>query len=127
MPKGVKIEELKIGKGRIATRNDSVRIRCDCFLSRGDVVERGVESTIDLSFRRTIAGLRYGVEGMREGGRRKIRVSPHLAYGEAGITALIPPNAVLIFDIDLLEICAHASALEEDRVMETAETEGANP
>ena len=127
MPKGVKIEELKIGARRIATRNDSVRIRFNCFLSRGDVVNTAVECSVHLFRRDAIAGLRYGIERMRQGGRRKIRVSPHLGYGEQGTEGLIPPNAALIFDIACLEIRAHASTRKEENVMEAAETEGVKP
>jgi len=51
---------------------------------------------------RTIAGLFYGVEGMRVGGRRKLKVSPHLAYGKERM-ANIPGNAALIIEITILE------------------------
>ena len=54
--------------------------------------------------RNVIAGLAYGVEGMRAGGRRRIRVAPHLAYRDAGVPARIPANAVLIFDVALLHV-----------------------
>ncbi len=114
MPKGVKIEELKIGDGRTALRNTTVRVRYDGYLTQGDVFQMGQECTFDLWRRHVVAGLRYGVEGMREGGRRRIRVSPHLAYGEAGIPGLIPDNAVLIFEIELLEIMS--SRLAEQKV-----------
>lgn len=46
---------------------------------------------------------------MREGGRRKVCVSPHLGYGEEGVPGIIPPNAVLIFDVELLEVILHPS------------------
>ena len=67
---------------------------------------------IDLSRRDVIAGLRYGIAGMQEGGRRKIRVSPHLGYGEVGVPGVIPPGAVLIFDIELLEVITDPSCTE---------------
>jgi FKBP-type peptidyl-prolyl cis-trans isomerase len=78
-----------------------ITIRYDLYLRRGDCLARGVECTVDLSKRETIAGLRYGVEGMRVGGRRKIRVGPHLAYGDEG-AGTVPPKAVLVFVVDLL-------------------------
>ena len=116
MPKGVKIEELKIGDGRVALRNTTVRIRYDGYLRDGEVFQKEFEYTVDLSRREVIAGLRYGVEGMREGGRRRIRVSPHLGYGEGGVPGIIPPNAVLIFEIELLEVIPHSSTQEEETV-----------
>lgn len=106
MPKGVKIEEIKVGEGCVALKNSVVRIRYNGYLSRGEQFQKDIEYTINLSRRDVIAGLRYGIEGMREGGCRKIRVSPHLGYGEGGVPDIIPPNAVLIFVVELLEVIA---------------------
>lgn len=60
--------------------------------------------TFTLGARVAIAGLEYGVEGMRVGGRRRIKVPPHLGYREQGIAGKIPPNAILFFDVELLEV-----------------------
>jgi FKBP-type peptidyl-prolyl cis-trans isomerase len=103
MPKGVKIQELRAGDGDLAERGTIVTVRYEGTLKRGDRVCGGTE-TIDLGRRETIAGLRYGIEGMRVGGLRRITVSPHLAYGEGGISGLIPANAVLIFEVELLDV-----------------------
>ena len=54
--------------------------------------------------RRVIAGLEYGVEGMRAGGRRRIRVAPHLGYGDRGVPGVVPANALLTFDVQLLKV-----------------------
>lgn len=54
--------------------------------------------------RRVIAGLEYGVEGMRAGGKRLIRVGPHLAYRDAGVPDTIPANAVVEFRVSLLSV-----------------------
>jgi FKBP-type peptidyl-prolyl cis-trans isomerase len=51
-----------------------------------------------------IAGLEYGVEGMRVGGRRRIRVPPRLGYRERGVAGKIPANALLFFDLELLDV-----------------------
>jgi len=48
------------------------------------------------------AGLFYGVEGMRVGGRRRLRAAPHLAYREAGVPGVIPPNALLTVEIEVV-------------------------
>jgi FKBP-type peptidyl-prolyl cis-trans isomerase len=45
------------------------------------------------------AGLFYGVEGMRVGGTRRLRIAPHLAYREAGLPGVIPPNALLTVEV----------------------------
>ena len=47
-------------------------------------------------------GLFYGVEGMRVGGRRRLRVAPHLAYREAGIAGVIPANAMLTVEVEVV-------------------------
>lgn len=51
---------------------------------------------------RLIAGLFYGMQGMRVGGTRTIRVAPHLAYREQGVPGLIPPNALLTIEVTVL-------------------------
>jgi FKBP-type peptidyl-prolyl cis-trans isomerase len=78
-----------------------VAIRYDLFLNRGDCPQRDVQCEVDLRKRETIAGLRYGLEGMRVGGRRRIRVPPHLAYGDEG-TAFVPARALLIFEVEVV-------------------------
>jgi len=50
-----------------------------------------------------MSGLFYGVEGMRVGGTRKLPISPHLAYGECGVSGIIHSKAVLIVEIQILE------------------------
>jgi len=48
------------------------------------------------------AGLFYGVEGMRVGGTRRLRIAPHLAYREAGVPGVIPSNALLTVEIEVV-------------------------
>jgi len=50
-----------------------------------------------------IAGLFQGIDGMRVGGRRKLRISPHLAYGDEGIPGRIPPGAAIQAEIEFIE------------------------
>ncbi|MGZ8901274.1 MAG: FKBP-type peptidyl-prolyl cis-trans isomerase [Limisphaerales bacterium] len=88
------------------------------FLNRGEECCSSFEYQrpiiIDLDRRECIAGLRLGIEGMREGGRRELVVSPHLAYGEAGIPGRVPPNAVLRFEVELLEVREKGERKPED-------------
>jgi FKBP-type peptidyl-prolyl cis-trans isomerase FkpA len=51
-----------------------------------------------------IAGWDYGMLGMKVGGQRVLIVPPALAYGQRGISGVIPPNATLVFDVELLEV-----------------------
>jgi FKBP-type peptidyl-prolyl cis-trans isomerase FkpA len=121
MPNRVKIEELKIGDGETAVRNSTVRVRYDGYLNRGDAFQQAIEYTFDLDRREVIAGLRYGVEGMKVGGRRRIRVGSHLAYGANGVPGVVPPDAVLVFEVELLEVWLDADA-ENDYVAAATDT-----
>jgi FKBP-type peptidyl-prolyl cis-trans isomerase len=103
MPRGIKIREIRVGDGDVASGDSIATIRYEGTLRKGERFGDGTE-TIDLRCRETIAGLRYGIEGMRVGGRRRITVSPHLAYGKAGVPGRIPANAVLTFEVELLSV-----------------------
>ena len=59
-----------------------------------------------LGSRQTMAGVEYSLYGMKRGGYRKIRISPHLAYRDKGLGDLIPSNAVLIVELWLRKICS---------------------
>lgn len=108
MTSGVKIRDLSTGTGEEATRDRQVQIHVRGFLNRGELVidtrGEGRPWRIELGKRYCIAGLRYGVEGMRVGGKRELVVSPHLAYGTDGLLGLVPPNAVMRFEVELLDV-----------------------
>lgn len=103
MRQGIEIQDLRPGSGPTAERGHTVTIRYTGFLNRGDTFQENITATFRLGSREVIPGLEYGVEGMRVGGLRRVRVSPHLAYGAAGVPGLIPPNAVLTFEVELLD------------------------
>lgn len=100
---GVEYEDAVAGDGPRVERGSVVTIRYDLFLHQGERVQTDMLVTFELGHRRVIAGLEYGVEGMRAGGQRRLRVSPHLGYGEQGLPGVIPPNALLDFRVTLLE------------------------
>jgi hypothetical protein len=118
MTKGIEIKDLTIGTGNEATKESVVAVNVREFLRRGDEVNPsplfGTRHLIDLRRRECIAGLRYGIPGMRVGGKREIIISPHLAYGEAGIPGKIPPNALLRCEVELLEIRKYNALLPQD-------------
>ena len=60
--------------------------------------------------RSLVNGLFYGVEGMRVGGTRRLEIAPHLAYADRGVPGVVPPNAVLIAEISVLESVAATSS-----------------
>lgn len=101
---GVEFEELEVGGGLEVSRGCHVTIRYDLFLNRGDLVQEGAESSFCIGDRSTIAGLEYGVEGMRQGGLRRIRFGPHLGYGKAGVPGVVPADALLEFHVHLLAV-----------------------
>jgi hypothetical protein len=116
--KGIEIADLTIGTGAEATKENVVVVNVRTFLRRGDEVASspifGLRNLIDLSRRDAIAGLLYGIPGMRVGGVRQILISPHLAYGDAGIPGRIPANALLRCQVELLEIRQDNALLPED-------------
>lgn len=98
MRSGIKIISETPGDGQQIKKGDRILVRCDIRLSKGDIVCEGKEMTYTVGDRNMIAGFRYGLEGMRIGGTRKFKASPHLCYRDLEIEG-ISKNAVLIFDI----------------------------
>jgi FKBP-type peptidyl-prolyl cis-trans isomerase len=101
---GVEYEDLEVGSGPTADRGCTVEVEYSLFLNRGDCVQEKKKYSFRVGERRVIAGLEYGVEGMRAGGKRRIRVGPHLAYRDGGVPDTIPANAVLEFHVWLLNV-----------------------
>ncbi len=101
---GVKLLAEEPGEGPAAAKGDEVTIECQVALSRGEVVSERHSSTALLAKRRLIAGIEKALLGMKEGGYRQVRISPHLAYGSTGLPGLVPPDAVLVVDLWLCRI-----------------------
>jgi hypothetical protein len=118
MTKGIETKDLTVGIGDEATKDSIVVANVKKFLRRGDAVSSspffGTKMVIDLGGRESIAGLRYGIPGMRVGGTREIVISSHLAYGEVGIPGRVPANALLRCEVELLEIREHSALLPQD-------------
>lgn len=108
MTSGIKITDIEVGNGSVAERTKVVLVHVRGFLNRGEecwsTYADGHPAVLDLSKRHSIAGLIKGIEGMRVGGKRELVVSPHLAYGEMGIPGKIPANAVIRFEVELLDV-----------------------
>jgi len=96
------------GTGLAARDGYVVTVHYTGWLPTGDVFDSSVERDEPYSFqlgrRSVIAGWEEGVQGMRIGGKRILVIPPSLAYGARGRPGAIPPNAYLVFEIELLDI-----------------------
>ena len=104
----LKIEVLNEGQGQAAKNGDNVFVHYTGILEDGtkfdSSLDRGVPFDFILGTGQVIQGWDLGVLGMKIGEKRKLIISSDLAYGENGIPGAIPPNATLIFEVELLEI-----------------------
>lgn len=104
----LEIEDLLKGVGDEAKEGDSVSVHYLGTLTDGtkfdSSYDRGDPFTFTLGAGDVIKGWDIGVNGMRVGGKRKLTIPPDLAYGEAGAGELIPPNATLVFEVELLKV-----------------------
>jgi len=104
LPSGLKLLEDTPGTGPGAERGDVVVFDLRETLSRGDVIGEHVRFEHALGSRTIMAGLEYTLYGMRAGGYRRVRVSPHLAYRERGVPGKVPENAVIVCEIRVREV-----------------------
>jgi FKBP-type peptidyl-prolyl cis-trans isomerase FkpA len=108
-PSGLKYVDLVVGTGPEAQKGQTVAVHYTGWLTDGkkfdSSVDRGQPFSFPLGGGRVIKGWDEGVAGMKVGGKRKLMIPPQLGYGERGTGGgLIPPNAELIFEVQLLEI-----------------------
>ena len=105
---GLIIEELKTGEGATATAGQMVTVHYTGWLTDGrkfdSSKDRGEPFFFHLGGREVIAGWDEGVVGMQIGGVRKLTIPPELGYGPRGAGGVIPPNATLVFEVELLGV-----------------------
>jgi FKBP-type peptidyl-prolyl cis-trans isomerase FkpA len=109
---GLKYLDTKIGTGEEAKKGMNVTVHYTGWLyekgRRGvkfdSSVDRGQPFTFPLGGGRVIKGWDEGVAGMKVGGKRELIIPPDLAYGANGIGGVIPPNATLDFEVELLKV-----------------------
>jgi peptidylprolyl isomerase len=104
---GLKIEDVKIGKGRAAQPGDSVSVHYTGWLANGKIFDASKfhgnkPFSFQLGAGQVIKGWDIGVVGMKPGGIRQLVIPPKLAYGSQGAPPTIPPNATLTFRIHLI-------------------------
>jgi len=109
-PSGLIIEELVLGEGAAVAAGQSVTVHYTGWLTSGKKFDSSKDRddpfVFPLGAGHVIRGWDEGVQGMKVGGSRKLTIPPELGYGARGAGGVIPPNATLVFEVELLGIDA---------------------
>ncbi len=113
-PSGLQYWDIKVGTGAVAKDGSHVVVHYTGWLTTGKKFDSSVDAHHPFDFTigqgDVIKGWDEGVAGMKVGGKRQLRIPPELAYGAEGFKAVIPPNATLIFDVQLLAVSPETSS-----------------
>ena len=109
---GLKYTDTKIGDGAGAAAGHTVEVNYTGWLYQNghkgaqfdSSYDRGKPLEFKLGTHMVIPGWEEGIDGMKEGGKRTLIIPPELAYGAKGAGGVIPPNATLIFDVELVKV-----------------------
>jgi peptidylprolyl isomerase len=105
---GLKYIDIEAGNGASPQSGQQVVVHYSGYLTNGtkfdSSVDRGEALAFAIGIGQVIQGWDEGVMSMKAGGKRKLIIPPQLGYGERGAPPVIPPNAELIFDVELLEV-----------------------
>jgi FKBP-type peptidyl-prolyl cis-trans isomerase len=104
---GVSYWDITVGTGAVAKNGQTVSVQYTGWLTDGRQFDSSVGRKplpFKIGEHKVIAGWEEGVTGMRVGGKRQLKVPPELGYGSRGYPGAIPPNATLIFDVELVSI-----------------------
>jgi peptidylprolyl isomerase len=109
LPNGLTYWDLKLGTGAAAAKGSKVRVNyAGWLLEEGTKFDSSFDRNEPFEFTlgtgNVIKGWDLGVAGMKVGGKRQLRIPPDLAYGYRGQPPMIPRNAYLIFDVELLDV-----------------------
>jgi FKBP-type peptidyl-prolyl cis-trans isomerase FkpA len=107
-PSGLKYDDLVVGTGPEAKAGQSVTVHYTGWLTDGKKFDSSKDRkdpfVFSLGAGRVIKGWDEGVQGMKVGGKRKLTIPPGLGYGPRGAGSVIPPNATLVFEVELLKV-----------------------
>ena len=105
---GLRYQDLVVGDGTEAAAGNAVAVHYTGWLVDGTKFDSSLDGGQPFTFvvgaQNVIAGWDEGVAGMKEGGKRKLVVPPELGYGSDGFPPVIPRNATLVFEVELLEV-----------------------
>ncbi|TVO78353.1 FKBP-type peptidyl-prolyl cis-trans isomerase [Sedimenticola selenatireducens] len=105
---GLKYDDLVEGEGDVAAAGQRVVVHYTGWLTDGSKFDSSLDRNDPFVFAlgagQVIRGWDEGVQGMKIGGKRKLTIPPQLGYGARGAGGVIPPNATLVFEVELLEI-----------------------
>lgn len=105
---GLIYDDLVEGEGTAAGAGNKVTVHYTGWLTDGSKFDSSLDRNQPFQFSlgagQVIRGWDEGVAGMKIGGKRKLTIPPQLGYGAAGAGGVIPPNATLVFDVELLEV-----------------------
>lgn len=108
LPSGLQFEDLEVGQGALAEPGKSLQVHYTGWLLDGTKFDssrdRGQPFSLVLGAHQVISGWEEGLEGMRVGGKRLLKIPADLGYGASGAGSVIPPNADLIFEVELVDV-----------------------
>jgi FKBP-type peptidyl-prolyl cis-trans isomerase FkpA len=103
---GLVYEDTVVGEGEVAKAGHQVTVHYTGWLTNGSKFDSSKDRNdpfeFSLGMRQVIGGWDEGVQGMKIGGTRKLTIPPELGYGARGAGGVIPPNATLVFEVELL-------------------------